>query len=141
MNIFALSVDLDEAARWHVDRHIVKMPLETTQLLSNAYYFTGSEGPYRLTHKNHPASIYARSNKKNWDWLARFGLALCKEYTFRYGKTHKCEGIIRNMMENPPELDEGEFEFYKTVEEQKEYYKETKQHLSGWKGRGRPEWF
>ena len=37
MNIFYLSHDVDECARFHVDKHVVKMILESAQLLSTAH--------------------------------------------------------------------------------------------------------
>lgn len=37
MNIFYLSHDVDQCAQWHVDKHVVKMILETCQLLSTAH--------------------------------------------------------------------------------------------------------
>ena len=33
MNIFILDEDLDKCAEYHVDKHIVKMPLEAGQML------------------------------------------------------------------------------------------------------------
>lgn len=49
--------------------------------------------PYRLTHKNHPCSIWTRKSKANYMWLAELGLELCTEYTHRYDKIHKTEQI------------------------------------------------
>ena len=33
MNLFYLDEDLDKCAEYHVDKHIVKMPLEAAQLM------------------------------------------------------------------------------------------------------------
>lgn len=38
MNIFILDHDLDKSAEYHVDKHVVKMPLEAAQLLTTALY-------------------------------------------------------------------------------------------------------
>jgi len=91
MNIFFLSLDPDEAARLHCDKHVVKMILETAQLLYTAHWVRESplpEGAYRKTHPNHPSSRWIRESLANYNWLCRLGLALCTEYSFRYGKVH-----------------------------------------------------
>lgn len=38
MNIFVLHLNQQQAARWHVDKHVVKMLLETVQLLYTAHW-------------------------------------------------------------------------------------------------------
>ena len=38
MNLFYLDEDLDRCAEYHVDKHIVKMPLEAAQILSTALW-------------------------------------------------------------------------------------------------------
>lgn len=93
MNIFILDTDIKLSARYHVDRHIVKMPLETAQLLCTAHHAGGTDKdtiPYRMTYKNHPCAMWARENISNYTWLCYFGLELCYEYTYRYKKVHKC---------------------------------------------------
>ena len=61
--------------------------------------------PYKLTHKNHPCSVWARTSLDNFKWLGELGLELCKEYTYRYDKVHKCE-YYKNMLkeENYPNI-------------------------------------
>lgn len=89
----------------HVDKHVIKMILETCQLLCSAVHMTNAyEPPYKLTHKNHPSSIWTRESINNYKWLCELGKELCYEYTFRYGKIHKCQEYIENLSENPPPL-------------------------------------
>lgn len=95
MNIFILSKDPVQAAQMQCDKHVVKMVLETAQMLCTAVRECGGEAPYKATHKNHPCSLWARKSKSNFEWLQRYGVALCEEYTKRYRKTHKSESIIR----------------------------------------------
>jgi hypothetical protein len=79
MNIFYLDRDPHEAARLQCDRHVVKMILETAQLLSTAHNeLDGGQIAYKSTHKNH----------HNYTWLRRHLEALGDEYTRRYGKVH-----------------------------------------------------
>lgn len=102
MNIFALHLDPSQAARWHCDAHVVKMIVETAQILSTTQHILGGHGPYRATHINHPCSIWARSTRSNYLWLTELGLELCKEYTARYGKTHATEPVLNTLASNIP---------------------------------------
>ena len=106
MNIFVTDADPIQSARNLPDKHIVKMPLETCQMLSiiysDWYYGVGklykSDGnPYRTAHgafRNHPCTQWAAANQYNLAWLIRHGYALCAEYTARYGKVHTCFDVI-----------------------------------------------
>jgi hypothetical protein len=91
MNIFVTDFSPYTSAFILDDKRVNKMVLETCQLLSTAINVCGGAGPYKTTHKNHPCSIWARETKGNYDWLLHHFEALLKEYTSRYGKTHKCE--------------------------------------------------
>ena len=150
MNIFYLDENPKLCAQYHVDRHVVKMILETAQLLSTAHWFTGSEGPYRATHKNHPSAIWARSNKSNYNWLCKLGLELCKEYTYRYGKIHKTQQHLEWLYKNIPLISEGKFtpptlampETFMcedTIVAYRNYYTKGKKHLHSWKKREQPK--
>ena len=94
MNIFVLDRDPKIAATMACDKHVVKMVLETAQMLCTVVSRHGHEAPYRATHAKHPCTIWAGHTKANWDWLTAHGRALCAEYTKRYGKVHKSEAII-----------------------------------------------
>ena len=109
MNIFYLDKNPKLCAQYHVDKHVVKMILETAQLLSTSHWVSGSEGPYRQTHKNHPSAVWARSNKSNYIWLCELGMELCKEYTHRYGKIHKTQQHLEWLSKNIPNIPNGEF--------------------------------
>ena len=106
MNIFVTDSCPIQSARNLPDKHIVKMPLETCQMLaiiySDWYYGVGklykSDGtPYRTAHgafRNHPCTQWAAANQYNLAWLIQHGLALCTEYNLRYDKVHTCERVI-----------------------------------------------
>jgi len=89
MNIFFLARCPVEAAHAQCDRHVVKMILESAQLLSTAHHELGDGGPYKPTHKNHPSAVWARQSRQHYGWLYAHMLALGDEYTERYGKVHK----------------------------------------------------
>ena len=86
MNIFLLDYDHETCAQYHCDKHVVKMPLESTQMLSTVHWRHNAEGPYLPVHQKHPCTLWAGQTVENYKWLWRLGIALCKEYTFRYEK-------------------------------------------------------
>lgn len=144
MNIFVLSRDVTEAARFHLDKHVVKMPLETAQMLS-----TICGGPYRTTHAKHPCTVWAAASTGNYSWLVQLGIALSEEYTFRYGKVHKCQAVIEQLQQPPVVVPAGPMTpFAQAMPEEckaadpvlayRTYYREHKSHLGAWKGRERP---
>lgn len=107
MNIFVLHDDPTIAASMSCDKHVVKMILETAQMLSTVAHSHGQVPPYRATHKNHPCTVWAGETKANWDWLIAHGLALSAEYTARYGKVHKSQLAIEWCRDNPAVLAAG----------------------------------
>lgn len=105
MNIFVLDEDPIECAKLHCDKHVVKMILETAQLLCTAIYeFTDGElvPPYKPTHKNHPCTLWVRESIENFMWTADLGMQLVAEYKHRYGKDHKSAQVIKWCLENCP---------------------------------------
>ncbi len=96
MNIFVTSPCPYESARYLDDKRVIKMVLESVQLLSTAVNeIAGKQvGPYRTTHKNHPCAVWARQNRANFNWLVRHAAGLAAEYKRRYGKTHKSASYI-----------------------------------------------
>ena len=111
MNIFFLHQDPRIAAQYHCNKHVVKMILESAQLLYCAHWMTDltniPEDAYKMTHKNHPCCIWVRESHENYMWLASLGWWLCKEYQHRYGshKEHKTQKHIEWLLSNPPALD------------------------------------
>ena len=134
MNIFALDSDPAIAARYNCDKHVVKILLEISQLLSTAHrvldgelinglsatgrrqkqYVHSNSALYKATHTNHPSAKYCRDSADQYLWAAKHLAALCAEYTFRYGKVHKtqqiglvdwlCSNVPRNISTKPFEL-------------------------------------
>lgn len=154
MNIFVLDTDPLKAAEYHNNKHCVKMSLESTQLLSNALWLNGLTGCYKLTHKGHPTTKWTAASRGNFDWLSSLALALCKEYTFRYGKIHKCEEKINKLIEQSYSINFGRKELTSFVQcmpdcykcndaviAYRNYYIMEKRYFSKWKLRGVPYWF
>ena len=152
MNIFYLDRDTTKCARYHNDKHVVKMILETAQLLCGAHWVTGGEAPYKLSHKNHPCSIWVRQDLNNYLWLCDLGIKLCWEYSHRYGKTHKTYDILLWCSDNHPHIPNERFthpplampDDYKElchVQSYRNYYMGEKRTFSNWKYRDTPSWF
>ena len=84
MNIFVTNTCPIKSAIILDDKRLIKMVLETTQLLSTTLSILGSEkAPYKPTHKNHPCSVWVRESLDNFLWCVEYGLALCDEYTLQ----------------------------------------------------------
>ena len=100
MNIFVLDRCPTASAEQQCDKHVVKMILESAQMLCTTHRVLDgcepaeSAGLYRKTHANHPCSVWVRHATANYQWLCSHALALCDEYTRRYGKRHKSQDII-----------------------------------------------
>ena len=181
MNIFYLHTNPPICAEYHVDRHSTKMVIEYAQLLSTAHrvldgvQVTGiSESGrkqtsyaisdhrdgilYRATHINHPSAIWCRQSSANYIWLHELLVALCGEYTFRYGKVHKVDscGLMKALQQVPTNVPQGSFTEPtpampddvkvkgNSLASYRNYYRDYKQHLLSWKGkinsRPTPQW-
>ena len=106
MNIFYLDKDTKTCAEMHVDKHVVKMVLESAQMLSTAWREYSSEYAdehelYKKAHLNHPCSIWVRLARENYQWLYDHFIALCEEYTHRYGKTHASTRLTEPLKQMP----------------------------------------
>ena len=155
MNIFVLDTDTKKCAVYHNDKHVVKMILETAQLLCGSHHVTESqyEIPYKLSHKNHPCSIWVRECIENYIWLCDLGLELCEEYTYRYGKRHKSQDIIEWCLINTPNIPTNgditpfalampdECKVGTAIDSYRAYYMLEKRNLASWKNRQTPEWY
>lgn len=180
MNIFYLDNDVDKCAEYHVDKHCVKMILEYCQLLSTAHRMidgietiaeskTGRKVKrwilpdyrdvvlYSATHVNHPSAVWVRQSKANYTWLYNLLCALMKEYTYRYGKQHKCEELLMALRNAPKNISDKPFteptpampDACKvpgdSLKSYRNYYIMEKQRMWSWKGkvnsRKPPPWF
>lgn len=181
MNIFFLDPDPILAARQMCDKHVVKMIVESAQLLSTAHRvldgtmylertangrsikrwrldnnYLNSE-LYKASHVNHPSAIWCRESVANYNWLYDHFIALCDEYTQRYGKTHltytKLADALRGapnnidkvraftqpppaMKSNPDCIVPGD-----SVASYRNYYNVAKRGFAKWAYSQAPDWF
>lgn len=158
MNIFVLDLDPVKAAEYHCDKHVIKMILETGQLLSTTCRYFDIDYGYKKTHVNHPCAIWARQSYQNILWLQRLGIELCFQYTKRYFKLHKSLDVILQLpldeirekfgknnieLNNMTRFALAMPEQYKTndvVESYRNYYIHEKKDICTWKI-DKPVWF
>lgn len=110
MNIFVLSKEPIMAAKAMCDQHVVKMILESTQLLCGALPNNSFAGQYKQTHMNHPCSVWTRTNDINYSWLYYHAISLCNEYTKRFDKIHKSHLIVLECAKQKKIIDDFEEE-------------------------------
>lgn len=155
MNIFILDNDPQVAATYHTDKHVVKMILETAQLLSTAHHVYNSEiAPlvYKKTHVNHPSAVWVRANSTNYVWTYALFKSLLAEYTHRYGKHHSSEKLLHYLQFIPKGMPitthttpfalamPDEFKNADPVIAYRKYYANAKRHLHAWTNRPEPFW-
>ena len=157
MNIFALDNDPREAARMQCDKHVVKMVLESAQMLSTVHHIHGSkwvEGLYRPTHRNHPCTLWAADNSANYRWLYDHFKALAREYFYRYDREHLSWQKLNGMLDPIPPTIDIAFEctpfarampeqykyFDDPVDSYRLYYAVEKAHILQYTKRERPRW-
>lgn len=151
MNIFYLDSDVTQCARFHSDKHVIKMILESAQILCSVLWLHQIEAPYKPTHLNHPCVLWANESLSNWIWLKKLAYALNEEYKYRFNRNnHKSYDVIL-MLEIPPIPDYGltkrpqvlpdELKQEDPVIAYRHYYKIYKRHLGHWTKRDVPDWF
>lgn len=160
MNIFFLDSHPVQAARWQCDKHVVKMPLESAQMLSTAQrrYWPKEHcdmlNLYKEAYTKHPCTIWAGASRDNYEWLLRHFRALCDEYKHRFNRVHKCSLLLpalsilppfesQNWQEPPQAMPDavrvpGDF-----VSAYRNYYIQCKQKIAYWRKdpTRRPDWF
>ena len=160
MNIFYLDQDPKLSAQYHVDKHVVKMILESAQLLCTAINVLAGEQvtPYKSTHVNHPCSVWVRENYSNWSYVFQLMIYLEREWNFRYNhnKKHKSVDLLakvdildlaemflsQTLDRTPPTLAMPEHCKISSdpVESYREYYRKEKIPLHKWTNRNIPHW-
>lgn len=152
MNLFLLHADLTKSAQYHCDNHVVKMPLKALQIAVAACAVT------KITYANHPITLWAKESLINFSYIVAYGLALCKEYTFRFNKKHSCEIRLQSFA-NQLSKDFTNPKTFKlcipdwlckthdtdclqdAVYYYREYYLHCKTSIASWTNRQPPDWW
>ena len=153
MNIFVLDRNYKKAAEYHCDKHVVKMIVETAQMLCTVKHLNDMNAYYKATHVNHPCTKWVAQSIQNYAWLNDLGIALCLEYNKRYNKIHKSHDVILDCFFNPPKLsNSGLSEFICAMPDDckiskdpvinyREYYLKYKSKFAKWKYTKIPDWY
>lgn len=153
MNIFLLDHDIEHCAQYHCDQHVVKMILESVQMLCTTLNKMGLETPYRSTHSNHPCVIWAGESFDNFLWLKDLTLLLNDEYQYRFDKQqdHRSIDVLRSISHYrfgrrglTPFVQAMPDEYKvpgNTVEAYRRFYIGEKQQFARWTRRDKPDWF
>ena len=154
MNVFVLDDNIELSASYLCDKHIVKMTLETAQLLCTNYY--GS--PYKPTHSNHPWSRWLRFSSYNWFWLMSYFDAVLNEYSYRYNRVHKCKEVYNwlnsdlkfrdsfvnndfSKITDMPQCMPPQYYDEDVVKSYRKYYLGEKTRFAKWNYRSEPHWW
>jgi hypothetical protein len=106
MNIFWLAANIRACAEAYSDKHVVKIILEICQMLYTVHHLLDKyafEDGYKATHTGHPMTRWVGTSPANYHKTVELGLALCEEYTMRYGKTHACRRRLQELREKEPQ--------------------------------------
>ncbi len=169
MNIFVLDTDPVLAARYHCDKHVVKMILESCQLLSTYEHLEGNPeafeiiygtAPYKPSYIKHPCAIWLRQNRTHVAWLSKLALNLLLEYKHRYPHgSHACHDLVMCFWEKYHDYGDKTPETFalampdeykpfvwrpspeQCVQAYRNYYIFEKEHLHVYTGRPLPDWF
>jgi len=160
MNIFAVEQCPEKAARALPDKLIVKMPLETAQMLSTAHRYLSpvdyceEKGLYQKAYYNHPCNVWLRESHENYRWLLLHFITLCEEYNLRYGRDHlSWVKLWDGLKIFPKDITEGDLTpfaqampiEYKNINNHVDAYRTymiAEKHYAKWeKGTPRPAWW
>ena len=167
MNLFILSLCFRECAEYMFDKHISKMLLEAVQMLCTTIQMVDPDNEikdkiqlYKISHKNHPVTIWMRESLDNYIWTLDLVDAMHEEWKYRYNhpleKMHKSYIVAKYLIEMAPNADAfpsfGLTPFAKAmpdvckcedpVESYRTYYQTLdKQKIASWKKRGKPDWY
>lgn len=100
MNIFAIEsdnkgdIDWAKSAQSLDNLRVVKMILESCQILSTVLNEQGIDAPYKSFNPKHPSCLWTAESSANFVRLVEHTAAMLEEYTERFGKTHKCDAVL-----------------------------------------------
>tara|TARA_R110002020_G_scaffold94037_2_gene226664 strand:+ start:2170 stop:2670 length:501 start_codon:yes stop_codon:yes gene_type:complete len=153
MNIFVTDECPKKSAQEQCDKHVVKMILESAQMLSTAWRvyddeYSEKHGLYKQAYLNHPCTVWTREAPENYVWLCTHFDQLCKEYSARYLKFHRSEKLkhglwnipfpikrLKNIPDNPKTFALAMPDEYKTenvYDSYRNYLVNEKSHFAKW---------
>ena len=152
MNIFILDTNINKCAKYHCDQHVVKMILESVQILCTALNKKGFTTPYKSTHVKHPCVLWAEESYDNFLWLSKLAFLLNDEFKYRYKKTANHRSIkVLDEIKNKKFESLGLTEFAQAMPDQykvsgdavsayRKFYIGEKMKFAKWTRRKPPHW-
>lgn len=161
MNIFVINKNPKIAARELCDQHVVKMILESHQMLSmvvkelsSSEYWNSILPGAPKAHLKHPCTKWVLESRGNYKWLVSHLREMHLEYTRRYDKIHKQEGLLMIYEGQMPHLNfpkerrtkfalamPDECKSASPVQSYRKFYNLHKFTFAKWKSGNIPEWF
>lgn len=153
MNIFILDYDIKKCAEYHADQHVIKMILESTQMLCTVLNENGVEAPYKATHIHHPCTLWTGESFSNWTWLRSLTESLNHEFKFRFNhRRDHSSAVVARRLPAPPIQDIGLTEFAQAMPEvyrvhgnavqaYRKFYIAKKAKFATWTKRPVPDWW
>lgn len=154
MNLFILHEDPAVSATYHCDKHVIKMILESAQLLCSTLNMLGYDTPYKTTHKNHPCRLWCGASLSNYKYVYEYCRWLNNEYIWRYDNgDHKSWKIVEALPMPVDKLEDigltpfpqcmpDKYKHESAVEAYRQYYKADKAYMATWdKGVSEPWWW
>ena len=151
MNIFVLDRDIRRCARFHCDQHVIKMILESVQILCTSLNKRGFVTPYRSTHVKHPCVLWVDRSYDNFLWLSMLAEELNREYRYRWQKhtDHASMKVLRQIRQLEYER-AGLTEFAQAMPDEhkhgnvvrayRDFYWHEKMQFARWTRRPVPAW-
>ena len=106
MNIFAIEgnvytgeIDWVASAKSQDNYRVVKMILESCQILSTVLNEQGVDAPYRSFNPKHPSCLWAAESSDNFENLVKHCASMIDEYYERFGKIHKCKAVLKKIVD------------------------------------------
>ena len=155
MNIFFVNESSQLAAQDLCDKHVVKMVIESAQMLSAAHHINNPGAHYlpdlyKCAFEHHPCTKWVRESNRHYAWLLSHTFSLLSEFTFRYHKVHSTQRLMRLLEHNPCEhngwVDPPQCmpDQYKdpnnTVRAYRNYYVYEKWYMMEWRYTDTPKW-
>lgn len=150
MNIFYLDRDIKKCAKYHCDKHVVKMMIEYVQILSTVNRLNGLEQGYKMTHVGHPCVKWCNESLSNWRYVFNLACELEYEYERRYHREHRSAwvlvglarpNIIDKGFTEPPQCMPYEYRCDDCVKAYRNYYIGEKARFAQWRYSEVPYWF
>lgn len=152
MNLFILDKNLVKAASMLCDKHVIKILIESCQMLYTAHHVFKTKKiiPYRKAYVNYPVTKWVRESLSNYNWTCLYALTLAREYSLRYNKLHKSYKVVCWCILNQPDIKDiglmpfalampEKYKKHNSIKAYRDYYLNEKKSLLAYRNNKIPE--